>query len=340
MSKKICFKVNLPYRNNKLFEKGRDLDIYYNIKQIFNYNGYEVGTHDLIKESESDIVFYLDYRKDFINTNAFKVLIALESNAVIKKTFEESYIKRFDLVFTFLDDIVDNIKIFKINYSFDLDIQVGIPFMKKNFLCNISSNKFSNHKNELYSKRIQAIEFYENKKDLFHLYGFGWDKSYYFPTAYKIIKSLHHFKASRLIVKLIDLIPKKINPFLKTYNCYKGFVEDKYETLKNYKFSICYENVFGVNGYITEKIFDCFKNGVVPIYLGPDNIEQIIPKEAFIDRRKFVSEEEVLNYLNKIDEIKYKEYITAGVNFLNSNRANSFNSLKVSEYIFNRVIEV
>jgi len=77
MSKKICFKVDLPYRNNKLFEKGGDLDIYYCIKEIFNFNGFEVGTNDLIKECESDIVFYLDYRSDFINTSSFKVLMAM-----------------------------------------------------------------------------------------------------------------------------------------------------------------------------------------------------------------------------------------------------------------------
>jgi len=341
MSKKICFKVDLPYRNNKLFEKGRDLDIYYCLKEIFNFNGFEVGTNDLIKESDSDIVFYLDYRSDFIDSRCFKVLIAMESNAVIAKTFDKSYTDKFDLVFTFLDKIVDNKRIFKINYSFSLENEVGISFPDKTkFLCNFSSNKFSNHKNELYSKRIEAIEYYENIEDtIFDFYGFGWDKSYSFPHVYNLIKWFHRYKLTRGLVKVINLIPLKLNPLLKTYNCYKGSVEDKYAVLKNYKFSICYENVFGVKGYITEKIFDCFKNGVVPIYLGPDNIEEIIPKEAFIDRRNFTSEEEVLNHLINIDQTKYEKYLRAANSFLSSNKANHFSSLKVSEYIYNQIIK-
>jgi len=341
MSKKICFKVDLPYRNNKLFEKGGDLDIYYCIKEIFNFNGFEVGTNDLIKECESDIVFYLDYRSDFINTSSFKVLMAMESNAVIAKTFEKSYTDKFDLVFTFLDNIVDNNRIFKINYSNTLSKENCIPYADKSkFLCNFSSNKFSNHINELYSKRVETIEFYEKHgNDLLDLYGYGWDKSYFFPVTYNYIKRLHKFKATRAIVKLINFIPKKYNPFLKTYKCYKGSVDDKYEFLKTYKFSICYENVKGVNGYITEKIFDCFKNGVVPIYLGPDNIEQIIPKEAFINRNNFLTEIELLNHLNKINEFEYNELISAATSFLNSIKAKPFNSLITAKYLYNKTIE-
>ena len=340
MSKKICFKVNLPYQKNKLFEKGKDLDLYYRLKQLFDSYGFKVGTQDIINENKSDIVFYIDYRSDFINTSSFKVLMAMESNAVIKKTFDKIYTDKFDLVFTFLENIIDNKKIFKINYSFNLENEVGISFTDKTkFLCNFSSNKFSNHKNELYSKRIEAIEYYENlKENIFDLYGFGWDKSYSFPIMYNIIKRLHRFKLTRGLVKVINLVPLKINPFLKTYKCYKGPVNDKYEYLKKYKYSICYENVSGVNGYITEKIFDCFKNGVVPIYLGPDNIEEIIPKEAFIDRRNYTSEEQVFNYITKIDEFKYQKFINAATRFLNSDTANSFNSSITAEYISRKII--
>mgnify|MGYP005992641157 CR=1 FL=1 len=340
MSKKICFKVDFPYRNNKLFEKGRDLDIYYCLKEIFNFNGFEVGTNDLMKESDSDIVFYLDYRSDFIDSRCFKVLIAMESNAVIAKTFDKSYTDKFDLVFTFLDKIVDNKRIFKINYSFNLENEVGISFPDKTkFLCNFSSNKFSNHKNELYSRRIEAIEYYENlEENIFDLYGFGWDKSYPFPLIYNLVKRLHRFKLTRAFVKIFNKIPLKINPILKTYKCYKGPVNDKWEDLKRYEYCMCYENVSGVNGYITEKIFDCFKNGVVPIYLGPDNIEEIIPKEAFIDRRIYTSEEQVFNYITKIDEFKYQKYINAAKRFLNSDAANSFNSSITAEYISRKII--
>jgi hypothetical protein len=42
-------------------------------------------------------------------------------------------------------------------------------------------------------------------------------------------------------------------------------VDSKKNTLEKYKFSICYENARDIPGYITEKIFDCFFAGCVPI---------------------------------------------------------------------------
>ena len=38
-----------------------------------------------------------------------------------------------------------------------------------------------------------------------------------------------------------------------------------------------------VNGYVTEKIFDAFKAGCVPVYWGAENITKYVPAECFID---------------------------------------------------------
>ena len=62
-------------------------------------------------------------------------------------------------------------------------------------------------------------------------------------------------------------------------------------------------------GYITEKIFDCFKARSVPIYWGASDIEKYIPKDCFIDFRDFASYEDLLNFLTSIDEKRYNFYI-------------------------------
>ena len=92
---------------------------------------------------------------------------------------------------------------------------------------------------------------------------------------------------------------------------YKGISQDKIETLSHYKFSLCYENAYGLNGYVTEKIFDCFNAVTVPIYWGVENITDYVDKNAFIDRRKFKSDKELFNFLNSIDENEYNKYLTA-----------------------------
>lgn len=63
----------------------------------------------------------------------------------------------------------------------------------------------------------------------------------------------------------------------------KGFnpVEDKYDALKNYKYSIAIEN-YSCNDYWTEKLSDCFLSWTMPVYYGCSNITKYFPKEAMI----------------------------------------------------------
>ncbi|WP_226896450.1 glycosyltransferase family 10 domain-containing protein [Poseidonibacter ostreae] len=60
-------------------------------------------------------------------------------------------------------------------------------------------------------------------------------------------------------------------------------------------------------GYITEKIFDSFFAGCVPVYLGADNITEHIPKECFIDKREFDTYEKLYKYLKNMSD---EEYVT------------------------------
>jgi hypothetical protein len=55
----------------------------------------------------------------------------------------------------------------------------------------------------------------------------------------------------------------------------------KTEALKNYCFSISMENC-KYNSYFTEKITDCFANGVVPIYYGTDAISNYFDTNGII----------------------------------------------------------
>ena len=56
--------------------------------------------------------------------------------------------------------------------------------------------------------------------------------------------------------------------FPDKFECYGGLVDDKVNTYHQYRFAVCFENVYDIPGYITEKIFDSFRAGTVPIYLG------------------------------------------------------------------------
>ena len=300
------------------------------LKKTFNEKGIEIASNDLIKPEEADIILYNDFRRKHILNNKLHVLLALESIAVKPENFNIKKIKKFDTIYTWNSNIVDRKKIFKLNYSYDLRFEKFKTFNKKKFfLCNISANKFSNHQDELYSERIKACEFFESKPISFHLFGYDWDKSLKYPIIYNLFKSFNISKATRILSKVFSYFIVHIgasNIIYKKYNSYKGTIDNKLETLKEYKFSICYENVTNINGYITEKIFDCFKAGTVPIYLGANDIKDYIPEATFIDKRNFSNYDELYNYLTSINEYDFARYQTSISNYLESIQAEIFDS--------------
>ena len=134
MRKKICFKANKPYLQNRLFEEKGDLNFFFKLKNLLDSRGYLVGTQDMVDEKKSIFVIYLDYRKDFKKSNAINVLIALESIAALPQTFNKTYLNKFDYIFTWNKDIIDNQRIFNLNYSYDLNLLEFVSFNKKNKL--------------------------------------------------------------------------------------------------------------------------------------------------------------------------------------------------------------
>jgi hypothetical protein len=221
------------------------------------------------------------------------LLFIWEPPTVIKYT--SGYLSHFKRVYTWNDDLVDNKKFFKFYYPELKPMLKNLPsFEEKKLVTQMSSNKKSKHSNELYKERESVIQFFEDK-DVFDFYGFAWEK--------------------------------------KGYKNYRGSVDNKLDTLKNYRFNVCYENIRDVKGYITEKIFDSFAAGTVPIYWGASNITDYIPKNCFIDRRDFKDFAEVYDYIRIMDKATYENYIKNIQDYLHSDRAKLF-SREMFEVIF------
>jgi len=166
-------------------------------------------------------------------------------------------------------------------------------------------------KNELHSKRLEAIEYFGSLK-LLGLFGPGWTDPCRLPMEWR---------------ERMGSILQNLNP----HPC-----DDKMKTISGYKFALCFENI-SYPGYITEKIIDCFVAGVIPIYLGAPDILDFVPKEAFINLREFDSWTGLHNYLKVITEEEALKIITAGREFLYSaqGRLHSFEGF--AQFIFNLI---
>lgn len=126
---------------------------------------------------------------------------------------------------------------------------------------------------------------------------------------------------------------KKMRPFVT--RCYRGSVEDKVKTLRDYRFTFAVENTV-CPSYITEKIFDAMFASSVPVYLGAPDIEKYIPKETFVDMRNFASLEDLASYLKNMTKTEYEGYISAIKKFVRSEKYKVFNQ----DYFANKMMRI
>ena len=81
-----------------------------------------------------------------------------------------------------------------------------------------------------------------------------------------------------------------------------NFNDDKIEYLKDFKFNICPENTIS-DGYITEKLFDSFKAGCIPIYNGDENIElDLVNKNALFFFKKDEDNTDIIKEIEKLNK--------------------------------------
>lgn len=75
--------------------------------------------------------------------------------------------------------------------------------------------------------------------------------------------------------------------------------ETKIDTVARYKFCLALENSSETD-YVTEKLFDAFKAGSVPVYLGAPNVDEFAPAGSYINAADFSSPAELAAYLRHL----------------------------------------
>jgi len=303
---------------------------YYLLRQKLLERDIPLNTYDYLNkggDTKYELIFFdvpkkyaelLKYHKDIE-----KYLVIFESEPLYPVAWNKNLHVNFKKVFTWNDELVDNKKYIKYYWPNEIPDSVDIDLNKKNKLCTmVIGHKFVSHPLELYSERVKAIRWFEqNHPEDFDLYGMSWDK--------------HYFKGALSILNSFDVLRKLIKP---GYSSYKGTVKSKREILRKYKFSICYENMRDIPGYITEKIFDCFFAGCVPVYWGAPNVTEHIPADTFIDRRDFKSYDELYGYLKNMTDKEYLNYLNAIKNFIRSEKIYPFSAECFVETLTNEIL--
>jgi len=130
---------------------------------------------------------------------------------------------------------------------------------------------------------------------------------------------------------------KKVDSGGKLLNNIGYLVDDKVAFLRQYKFTIAFENSC-YPGYTTEKILHAFIADSIPIYWGNPLISRDFSPKSFINCHDYNSFDEVIERVIEVDTNNdlYIEYLTEPP--FNGNRENEYvnedNILRRFEHIF------
>jgi hypothetical protein len=152
---------------------------------------------------------------------------------------------------------------------------------------------------EIYVDRIEAIRYFADHPG-FRLYGLGWDQPIpgFGPDYRRAVRKAY-----------VGVIPPDVRL--------------KRQVMSDFRYAICFENC-SFPGYVTEKIVDCFLAGCIPVYWGAPDITDFVPRETFIDFRRFGSFEELDRYTTDLTEIEAMQYLEAARDFLSSKSFDKF----------------
>jgi hypothetical protein len=203
------------------------------------------------------------------------------------------------------------------------------------FLTMINANKLPRlYDHELYTERLRAAAFFHQRGEI-DLYGRGWDRAPMWlgrqRVPYTFRRSYGRFWEARQ--------RRRPDPvYAAVQAAWRGPVESKAEVLSGYRFAICFENM-ALQGWITEKMFDCFYAGCVPVYWGAPDVTDWIPREAFVDMRTFRDYEDLRRFLHELGPDDLQRYRDAARDFLRSPQFEAFKPRAFAEQVARLVAE-
>lgn len=298
------------------------------LREKFYTAGIQIDTADEVKGHNFSFELHQDVQHE--TTASINYLLMFETVYVKKENGNPSEWRKYKKIFTWNQSLVDGDRFVNLNLPNPIHIHPVDGFSTRDrFCCLISGNKTLSTREErsLYPERVSAIRWFEsNAPQDFDLYGVDWD----IPAVHSGIVGKFERRFWRMLSRFVTLRP---------FSSYRGKVAHKRDALIKTRYAICYENVRDLPGYITEKIFDCFFAGCIPVYWGASNISDHVPADCFIDRRKFNTTEEVYKFLKNITEQEFREYQQRIAGFLQSEAAYPFSSECFAETIVNTIVQ-
>lgn len=219
---------------------------------------------------------------------------------------------------------------FMLPQSFDDVHQAIWDRRDRQFLVMVNTHKRTTvNVNELYTDRLRAIAFF-NRYGEIDVYGRDWDRPPGLMGS-RLPQAVSQYRR-RARINWERVRPSTDPLRIAARQAYRGPLDVKADTVGRYTFAVCFENS-ALEGWITEKIFDCFFAGTVPIYWGAPDIDRWIPPECFIDMRHFDGYEDLREFMLSRTLEQIDEYRVAARDFIRSDGFRPFSRETFSELV-------
>jgi hypothetical protein len=322
------------YTDNSLFKKGAGENHgefylpYSKLREAFLKEGIELNTPDINIGRKVAFELHINCRRQNPTAPAF---VYLYENPLIRPlNRDRQALSRYKKWFTWDGSLLDDARANQLFYPNSLEVKDWNPPSERNLFCvHVASNKALAvvDERDLYSERLRIINWYEkNAPQDFFLYGQGWNRPAAVPGRWG------------RVCNQLQKIFSRIAPMRPPFRTWQGPVEDKIALLQRARFCIAYENCRDLPGYVTEKLFDCFRAGCVPVYWGPREIGEIVPTGCFIDGRTYKTPKALDAFLRTIDDPTYHGYQECIRAFLISVQAKPFSQDHFAQVIVREIL--
>lgn len=247
------------------------------------------------KTKLTDLYIYkiIDNNKNICNNNV-KIITEFTPNYIIKSYTDDknniiifingevedvkSLINRYNYVDIFIT-YQESFKFwnsYKNKYSYNIQGYLS-QYWNYNEYFNLNNLFINNIKNKLYNiKNYDFCSFISSHKEDKNIW-LNRNKIYYNKSYYKNLSNIR-FELFRYLNENY----KHILSGGRIENNINHYIKNKDDLLKQTIFNLCFENCIYDN-YLTEKIFDSYKNGCIPIYCGDPNVKNIFNNNTFIN---------------------------------------------------------
>lgn len=317
---KLCALTAGPHRDDEVFRAGAGPQggefylPYALIRDEFARFGVELHTADRCTGRPVDFELHVNAQRRLSGRPAYAYLY--EDPLVRPRNADPALLKRYRRLFTWNDELVDGAHVIKLDIPNELRFEPFAPWAERDLFCVLIARNTALSRPDprnLHGRRVRIARHFEaHAPELFALYGRGWDQPHVragvLGRAHKRLREWH----------------RRLRPQPPAFPSWRGPVPTKGEVLQRARFAIAFENVRGSRGYLTEKIFDCFVHGCVPVYLGTPGAAAAFPSDCLVDADRFADDAALLAHLRAIDAPRFAAMQAAIAAFLRSSAAQRF----------------